>query len=82
MCLIKKVRGLFVRKQGSVHETGGLRVDSYKAEGFFRKTVVRRGTGFPQPSNPRSAAQIRSAGERAGASGRAWMIAGAGVSAT
>jgi hypothetical protein len=77
----KKVRGLFARKQGPAYETEGRWVDSYKTKGFFSKTAARRGTGFPQPSDPRSAAKIRSTRERVGMGGPAQMTCGVGVSA-
>jgi hypothetical protein len=69
---------MFARKDGSARETRGRWVDSYKTEGFFSKTTVRRGTRFPQPSDPRSAVEIRLAGEHAG--GQARMTGGRGVS--
>jgi hypothetical protein len=50
-----------------VRKIRGRRVDSWKPEGFFSKTDARRGTGAPQPSDPRSTVEIRSTGERADA---------------
>jgi hypothetical protein len=54
----QKSRDLFARNQGSARKTKGRHVDSYKTEGFFSKTVVRRVMGSPQPSDPRSTAEI------------------------
>jgi hypothetical protein len=78
----KKVRSLFIRNQGSARKTKGRWVNSYKIEGFFSKTAARRGTGYPQSSDPRSTTEIRSVGERVGAGERARLTSGVGVSAT
>jgi hypothetical protein len=65
--IIQKPEGLFIRIQGSARKTKGQRVNSYKTEGFFSKIAARRGTNSPQPSDPRSTAENRSASECAGA---------------
>jgi hypothetical protein len=58
---------LFARNQRPARKTKGRRVDSYKTEGFFSKTAARRGTGYPQPSDPRSTTEISSVGKCTGA---------------
>jgi hypothetical protein len=67
----QKVMVLSTKLQGSTRETEGRWVESQKGEGFFNKKTTRRGIGFRQPFGPRSMDEIRSAGERAGARGRA-----------
>jgi hypothetical protein len=78
----QKSRVQSTESQGPASENQRQRVDSRETEGFFSKTAARRGTGSPQPSDPRSTTEIRSVGERAGTGERARLISGARVSAT
>jgi hypothetical protein len=67
--IIKKARGLFIRKQGPTCEIKGRWVDSRKPEGFLNKITTRTGIEIPRPLDHGSTVEIRSAGERAGAAG-------------
>jgi hypothetical protein len=74
-----KVRGLFTKTQGATRETNGCRVDSRKPEGFLNKISMRTGIRVPRMLDHGSTTDIRSAGERAGAGGRARLTGGLGV---
>jgi hypothetical protein len=78
----QKATVLSVKLQGSARETEGRRVESQKDEGFFNKKTTQRGIGSRQPFGPQSTDEIRSAGERVGAGGRARLTGGTGKAAT
>jgi hypothetical protein len=61
----QKVRGQSARLQGFARENQGWQVDFKQTGGLFKNFTTRRGIGLSRPSNLRSIAENRTAGERA-----------------
>jgi hypothetical protein len=79
--IIKKPRVQSARLQGPARENQGWWVDSKQPKGLFNKITARRGIGSAQPLDLKSTAEIRSAGEGAGA-GERTLTGGPTMSAT